>query len=265
MSTLGLVDRVRSWFGSKGASAPAGVGFAGGRWSLGPAPERAALALASAAAFARAPAMDTEPAPEDCDIDRPLRSEPRAPAGTPPLEAPPALPDPFRPHLDPIDPVWIESLDALPRRIAESVAQSAHGARALEQIGTQLEGHRETAQAIRDAVGRLPHLAADQVDLVRETNRILKRQCNLLESMFDGITALRAALRTVDESSRRHELALAELEESHHQVLCEYQTMLLKAHRRLGRLAAVAILMAAAAVGGVAYVAYRVLVASQAS
>ena len=81
------------------------------------------------------------------------------------------------------------------------------------------------------------------------------------ESILDSLVSLRSAFRTIDESSRRHATALAHLEASHREVLLGYQAMLLRAHRRLGRLATLAVLVAAAALGGVGYVAYLTLVA----
>jgi len=260
MSALGFVSRVRSWFGTRDAAAPAGVGYAGGRWSLGPAPERAALALASAAEAAAPPTDAVDRLPQARHDTPPAKAMPAVALLKPlPRPAPRAAEAP-RPHLDPLDPAWMESLESLPERLAESMARRpAQASAALGEIEAELEGHGEATRAIRDAVGRLPGLATDQAELMRETNRLLKRQSNLLESMFDGITALRASFRTIDESARRHEIALGQLEASHRAVLGEYQSVLLRMHRRLGRLAALALLMAAAAVGGVAYVAYLAL------
>jgi len=164
-------------------------------------------------------------------------------------------------HLDPLDPTWLELLEDLPRRITEATAENTTITRILEQIRHELEGHREVGQAVGEAVRRLPELGANQVALLGETNKILGRQCRLAEAMLDGITDLRAALESGEESSKRNLLALEQLETVHRQVLQTYQGILLKSYRRLGRLTALAVLLAAAAGGGAGYVAYLVLVA----
>lgn len=239
MARLALVDRVRSWLGAKAETA--GAAASGKRWTLGAAGGRTELALAGAALAAGSPAAssvshDTS-ALESLDVPAETTT---ASSGA---DAEPSAPGPGNTHLDPLDPDWMQSLPS------------------LEGIGHELEGHRQTSRAIMDAVQRLPELASNQTDLASETNKILSAQSALLESILDGLTSLASAFRTIDESSRRHVAALGQLEASHREVLLEYQAMLLKAHRRLGRLAALAILIAAAALGGVGYVAYLVMVA----
>ena len=236
MTRLALVDRVRSWFGGKtgtvGATAPAGG------WPLGSGArtELALVALAGGAAAADDP--------QDALALESVREEPaETPAAAPAPADTDTQPAPPTTRLDPLDPEWIEAIPS------------------LEEIGDELEGHRQTSRAIMDAVQQLPDLASNQADLAAETNTILGRQAALLESILDSLVSLRSAFRTIDESSRRHVAALAQLEASHREVLLGYQAMLLRAHRRLGRLAALAVLVAAAALGGVGYVAYLTLVA----
>ena len=239
MTRLALVDRVRSWFGGKARTV--GAAASAGPWPLGPG-ARTELALAGAAAggrATRAPDTPQDPPALGSAPDAPARMTAAAPFGTD-TDADSAAP---RTCLDPLDPEWV------------------HAVPSLEEIGSELDGHRQTNRAILEAVQQLPDLASNQADLTAATNKVLERQCGLLESILDSLTSLRMAFRTIDESSRRHAAALAQLEASHREVLLQYQAMLLRAHRRLGRLAALAVLVAAAALGGVGYVAYLVLLA----
>lgn len=239
MTRLALVDRVRSWFGRKAETVGAAASAA--PWPLGPG-ARTELALAGAAATGRAP-----PAPHVPRDTLALESVPHAHTETtataPSRTETDAQPPPAKTCLDPLDPEWIQAMPS------------------LEEIGRELDGHRRTNRTIMDAVQQLPDLASNQADLTTETNKVLERQSALLESILDSLVSLRSAFRTVDESSRRHAAVLGQLEASHRQILLGYQAMLLRAHRRLGRLAAMAVLVAAAALGGVACVAYLVLVA----
>jgi hypothetical protein len=255
MSSLGLVERVRGWFGARASETHRDFGGSG-RWGLGPTTTDVAMALAGAAAAAEAGRPDLaahEPWTDDATPESYPSTAPADDGHLPPASG--KLPS------EPVDPVWLRTLDDLPHRIGESVARHATGAPSMEAIERELEGHRQTTRDIRDAVRRLPELAGDQTQLARETNRILERQTAVLASMFDGITALRAALRTVEETSRRQVLAIAQLEESHREVLREYQALLMKSHTRVARLAAVGLILAAWALGGAAYVAYLVMVA----
>jgi hypothetical protein len=168
-------------------------------------------------------------------------------------EAAGAPADPAASRLDPLDPVWMKSLEDLPRRIAEAMTGAARGTQTLDRIAAELYGHRQTARAVAEAVRRLPDMAANQAELTRDMIRSLERQVNILEAMFDAITALRSAFRTVDESSKRHLLAISQLEACHRQVLLDYQRLLLRAHGRLGWMALAGIVMGAAALGGMAY------------
>jgi hypothetical protein len=156
----------------------------------------------------------------------------------------------------------MQSLEDLPVRVAESAAERATATRALEQVAEELQGHRQTTRVLAAAIRRLPDIATHHAELTRETNQILERQSAALESMLDGLAALRAAFNTVEESSRRHLKAIALLESSHRQILFEYQTMFLRSHRLVGILAAVAVILAAAALGGLAYVTYLVFLAA---
>jgi len=166
------------------------------------------------------------------------------------------------PSLDPLDPAWMQSLEDLPVRVAESAAERAAATRALEQVAEELQGHRQTTRVLAAAIRRLPDIATHHAELTRETNQILERQSAALESMLDGLAALRAAFNTVEESSRRHLKAIALLESSHRQILFEYQTMFLRSHRLVGYVAAVAVILAGTALGGLAYVAYMVFLAA---
>jgi len=251
------MDRVKSWFGfghhlAGGADPPAGK-----RHALSPVDGGPALAFAGAAA----PAVGAASAPPDgladdgADEAMPpmLAAAPRLGSATP---AAPAASS----RLDPLDPAWVDALANLPRRLtASAAAADAAGTAALRRAADELAGHRSNTEAIRDAVRRLPAIADRHAGLTQDTNKILTRQCLLLESMFDGITDLRASFRTVEESSRRHLVALAQLEQTHRQVLHEYQVILLKAHRRLGRVAALAIVLALASLGGMGYMLWRLM------
>jgi hypothetical protein len=245
MTALGLLERVKGWFG--------GTDGAGGRSShkrpwAGPAastgddaPASASGAIAAVAARAQRETDDAvSPAASAAGSDDALSPDARPPA------------------LDPLDPEWMQSLEELPRRMAESAAGSAAGMRSLEQIAGELEGHRQATRAVAASMKRLPDLALAQGELSRETNKILERQSLVMESMLDGVIALRSAFKSIEESSQRHLKAIAVLETSHRQILFEYQTMFLRTHHRLGYLAAAAALLAAGALGGVAYVAWYV-------
>jgi len=54
-------------------------------------------------------------------------------------------------------------------------------------------------------------------------------------------------------------VCIARLETAHREVLETYQTLVLRTHRRLGRLAMLAVLLASAAIGAVAYVLWLTL------
>jgi hypothetical protein len=278
MSGFGFIERMKGWFGGKRA-AHGGPAAGGKRYTLGPPDGDTALSLAGAGAAA---AGMVEPAGRFNIPAEPIAIEAAAPVssaeatGNALLESSAACPPGSlggeaagrftseaasggvaRPtRLDPLDPVWMQSLEELPARIAESVARSAAGVRMLENIGAELEGHRQATRTIADSMRRLPDLAAGQSDLLRQANKTLERQAVVEEATLDAITDLRAALRTVEESSRRHLKAIAQLEYGHRQILGEYQEILLGAHRRLGRMATLGVLLAALALGGVGYALY---------
>jgi len=290
MGRLRLFDRVKSWFGAKVEAPETTARPAAKRWTLeagGPA-ERFAFSGAGAAAVAsRGPHNDVDDnisvtgegvpfarlaaaSPGSALFAAGLSAEgarPSAAVGTaawgdrgPPSSSRAQSDALTAAPLDPLDPAWMQSLEEIPRRIADAVGQGAAGLHTLKEIAYELEGHRQTTRALVQAVRRLPYLSAEQAEIARDANKLLERQLLILESMFDGVTALRASFRSVEESSRRHILALAQLETCHRNVLIEYQGMLVRAHRRLGWLAALGVLLAAAALASVAYVAWRVLV-----
>ena len=267
MTALGLLERVKGWFGGAdgaGGRAPhkrPWAGPAAGAGDDAPAsatgqPHRAAPtnsgAIAAVAAHAQRETCDGAASPAASGFAK--ATPDRSAAGSDDM----ALPDARPPALDPLDPEWMQSLEELPRRMAENAAGSAAGVRSLEQIAGELEGHRQATRAVAASMKRLPDLALAQGELARETNKILERQSLVMESMLDGVIALRSAFKSTEESSQRHLKAIAVLETSHRQILFEYQTMFLRAHHRLGYLAAAAALLAAGALGGVAYVAWYV-------
>jgi len=236
MSRHGWMSRVRAWFGAnhdapRAAEPQTSWAAAGG----------GQLALVGAAiAEDRAPAGETTaPAPT-----RPEQPGPALAPATPEAERPSSTDRqaPPRPPIDPIDPPWAEHLDS------------------LDGLGRELKNHRDTNQALLQTVRQLPELTSDQTDHIVRTNQLLERQNTLLGSILDTLAGLRASMQTMEESSRRHLTAIGGLEASHREVLWAYQKMLQKSHRRLGRLALLATLLAALALGGGAYVAYLVLV-----
>jgi HAMP domain-containing protein len=241
MTALGLLERVKGWLGG---------GNGHGR------PKRATLEAESYLARGNSHA-----AAEAADADK-AEAESMCPASSAAGSSDIASPEPHPSALEPLDPEWMQSLEELPRRIAENAADSAAGVRSLEQIAGELEGHRQSTRTIAATIKRLPDLALAQGELSRETNKILDRQSLVLESMLDGVIALRAAFKSTEESSQRHLKAIAILETSHRQILFEYQMMFLRTHRRLGYLAAAAAMLAAGALGGVAYVAWYVFATS---
>jgi hypothetical protein len=245
MTALGLLERVKGWFGGTSG----GNGRSHRRPGTGPAENTGDDALPSASGAIAAVAAAQRKPGDGCTSPAASDAGPND-AGSP------------APHLDPLDPEWMQSLEELPRRIAETAAGSAAGIRSLEHIAGELEGHRQATRAIAASMKRLPDLALAQGELARETNKLMERQSLVLESMLDGITDLRSAFKTTEESSRRHLKAIAILETSHRQILFEYQTMFLRTHRRLGYLAAAAAMLAAGALGGVAYVAWYVFATS---
>jgi len=250
MAQLSLVDRMKSWFGAARHERQRRIGA--------PA-QHAGLALVAvgcnagggAAGAPKAGAAVADPFPVSTRNDLSAAETPCAP----PREAPSGSP-----KRDAPDGEWVRALEALPERIAESVADGATGAKTLEKIGRELDGHRNTSRAVAEAIGRLPDLAGDQATLTRRTHEILEQQTHLAEAMVDGLTGLRAALKTVEESADRYLACIGQLEQCHRCVLEVYQSMLLKAHRRLGHVATAALLLAAIALGAAGYVVYLTLV-----
>ena len=229
MSTLSWMSRVRAFFAAKPEPTPAVATEAA--WAGG----GGGFALVGTAVADEAPPNDTVAPPPD-EPQTPTRPDP-----VPPPEPATTRSGPKPPRIDPLDPSWMEHLESL-------------GA-----VGHELQGHRETSDALLRAVRQLPELTSDQTDHIVQTNHLLQRQNTLLTSILDTLGGLRASMQTMEESSRRHLTAIGQLEASHRQVLLGYQDVLLKTHRRLGRLATLATVLAGVALAGVAWVLYLVL------
>jgi len=254
MSTAGWMTRVRAWFGRK-TDAPADL-HAETAWSGG-----GQLALAGTAVAEEEPPEHPAPAPPpagsgyrtpdngDGHPDAATQAAQAIALQARPAPAAPAAPvapvadAPYRPRIEPLDPPWIRNLAA------------------LETVGRELEGHRDTAQALLRTVRQLPELTSDQTDHIVRTNRLLERQTTLLTSILDGLTGLGASMESMAESSRRNLAAIGQLEASHRDILGRYQRLLLDSHRRLGRLAVLATILSAVALGGVALAVYLALTA----
>ncbi len=261
MSRLAWMDRIRLWFASgRRRESP---GHETNRWSLSPAPRELALATAVAGggngdAIHDEGLVDADGAPPKGTLVRaPGRDEasPRRDAALPKAEtsrteAAVAVESP------PGRPAWAEGLDALPDRIAGALAGSAASAEALARVAAELETRRDVDRTAAEAMAALPETAERQAALVRRTNELLEHQNRLTESMIDGLAGLRAAFRSVEESSRRHLACIAQLETTHRQVLDVYQSTLLRAHRRLGRFALFAVGLSLAALAAVGWLIY---------
>jgi len=250
MSQLNLVDRVKSWFGVARVKRP----------QRADAKPWAAASTAPAAGLLMAGAGGS-PAP--ASVSAAFDGRPAAPAAGGPGAQTTAVatetgkaPDAQRPEPNP---EWIRLLNTLPERIAESLAASAAGAKALDKIGRELEGHRDATRSLAESVRQLPDLATDQAAVTKRTNDLLEQQTRLAEATVDGLAGMRGALRSVEESAQRHLVCIARLETAHREVLETYQTLVLRTHRRLGRLAMLAVLLASAALGGVGYAIYLTL------
>jgi hypothetical protein len=265
MNRIGLFQRMKGWFGGKEASAESPSSGAK-RYSLGPPDSSAAIAMVGSGAaaagisvprmtealegsFAPLPDMSAAVLVEERQADAEVEES----AGSS-LPAPAAGPS----RLDPLDPVWMRSLDELAGRLAESAARTATGVRCLENIGAELEGHRQISRAMAEAVRRLPELAIQQAELARQINRTLERQALTLESSLDTLAELRSAFKGVEETSRRQVAAISQLEHGHREVLYEYQALLVQSNRRLGRLALIGIVLGLAALVGVAVALFRI-------
>jgi len=237
MSTAGWMTRVCAWFGRKadapGDLAPEASWSGGGQLALvGTAvaeeePPAHPAPVQSPDPFAAAPPAQRGP------LAAALRTSTHEPA--PNLLAVHAPP---RPRIDPLDPPWMKDLAA------------------LETLGRELQGHRDATQDLLRTVRQLPELTSDQTDHIVQTNRLLERHGTLLGAILDSLTGLGASMQSMAESSRRNLLAIGQLETSHRQVLAQYQRLLLDSHRRLGRLAALATILSAIALGGVAVAVY---------
>ena len=253
MSQMNLVDRVKSWFGVARLDRQRRAGMGAKPWTEASTAPAAGLLMAGAGGNATAvppisSAFDGRPA-------APAAGRPGAQTTTVASETGKA-PDAQYPEPNP---EWIRLLNTLPERIAESLAASATGAKALEKIGCELEGHRDATRTLAESVRQLPDLATDQTAVTKRTNDLLEQQTRLAEATVDGLTGMRAALRSVEESAQRHLVCIARLEAAHREVLETYQTLVLGTHRRLGRLAMLAVLLASAALGGVGYTIYLTL------
>jgi hypothetical protein len=220
MSRFGLmVDRVKAWFG--GGRRRRRLSPHPERWAFGPAPAGLALVAVGEGSGPALPGLSDDADP------------PGTAAATP---APPVA----------------EALRS-PGALAHPHSSPGTQVPGLQALGLDVAGLEAAAQALE----RLPGLAQDQAALLKEANRLLEQQNRLGEALVDGLKGLRGAFRTVEESSRRHLACISQLEASHRQVLEVYQAMLLKAHRRLGRLSVAALLLAIAALAGAAYAIWR--------
>jgi hypothetical protein len=196
------------------------------------------------------PARDPEPHQEvirDAETGEPIAPPPAAE-----VPAPAAGPT--------LSPEVREMLRELPERIAESLSKVTAGAESLEEIAGEVRGHRDNTQALVEGVRRVADASGSHAELAERTNGLLEEQNRLAGATLDGLTAMRAALRTVEETGERHVAVLGHLESSHRQVLEVYQSMLAKANRRLARLALAAVLTSAAAIAGLAIVVYLVFI-----
>jgi len=254
MSQLNLVDRVKSWFGVARLERQRRAGVGAKPWTAASTAPAAGLLLAGAGGSATA----APPIPSAFDGRRaaPLAGGPAAETTAVTTEETDKTSAVQRPEPNP---EWIRLLNTLPERIAESLAASAAGAKALEKIGRELEGHRDATRSLAESVRQLPDLATDQAAVTKRTNNLLEQQTRLAEATVDGLAGMRGALRSVEESAQRHLVCIARLEAAHREVLETYQTLVLRTHRRLGRLATLAVLLASAALGGVGYAIYLTL------
>ena len=251
MSQQSLLDRVKSWFGVARVERPRRADTK--PWTGASTAPSAGLLLAGAggsvpAAPPISSAFDSRPSAPLADDPA---SETTAVAAETDKQSTLQRPEP--------NPEWIRLLNSLPERIAESLAASAAGAKALETIGRELEGHRDAARTLAEAVRQLPELASDQTAVTKRTNDLLEQQTRLAEATVDGLAGMRGALKSVEESAQRHLVCIARLETAHREVLETYQALVLRTHRRLGRLAILAVLLASGAIGAVAYVLWLTL------
>jgi len=252
MSQLNLVDRVKSWFGVTRVERPRRAGAK--PWTAASTAPAAGLLLAGAGRSATAaPPISSA---FDGRLAAPAAGGPGTQTTAVATEETDKTSAVQRPEPNP---EWIRLLNTLPERIAESLAASAAGAKALDKIGRELEGHRDATRSLAESVRQLPDLATDQAAVTKRTNNLLEQQTRLAEATVDGLAGMRGALKSVEESAQRHLVCIARLETAHREVLETYQTLVLRTHRRLGRLAMLAVLLASAAIGAVAYVLWLTL------
>jgi hypothetical protein len=248
------MDRIRLWFAG-GRRRRNGPDEEMKAWSLSPAQAELALATAGAPGgeIRDEGLVDTdEPPPPE-----PLAEIPETRGAKPASDQTEDRAETSREEpAAPAAPPWLDRLDALPDRIADALKGSAASTEALGRIAAEMEARRDTDRGAAEAMAALPESAERQADLVGRTNELLEHQNRLTESLVDGLAGLRAAFRSVEESSRRHLACIAQLETTHRQVLDVYQSTLLRAHRRLGRLALFAVGLAVAALGAVGALIY---------
>jgi len=251
MSRLSLVDRVKSWFGAAHVERPRRAGAK--PWASASTVPASGLLLAGAGGSV----------PAAPPISSAFDSRPAAPAADPAAETTAVSPEetnkPLAVQRPEANPEWVRLLDTLPERIAESLSASTAGAKTLEKIGRELEGHRDATRTLAESIRRLPDLATDQAAITKRTNDLLEQQTRLAEATVDGLAGMRAALKSVEESAQRHLVCIARLETAHREVLGTYQSLVLRTHRRLGRLAMLALVLASAALGGIGYAIYLTL------
>jgi hypothetical protein len=251
MSQLNLVDRVKSWFGVAHVERPRPAGVGPKPWTAASTAPAAGLLLAGAGRNATV-------APPTCSAFDGRLSAPAGPGAETTAVATEIDKASAVQRPEP-NPEWVRLLNTLPERIAESLAASAAGAKALEKIGRELEGHHDATRTLAESVRQLPDLATDQAAVTKRTNNLLEQQSRLAEATVDGLVGMRGALKSVEESAQRHLVCIARLETAHREVLETYQTLVLRTHRRLGRLAMLALVLASGAIGAVAYVLWLTL------
>jgi len=249
-----MVDRVKSWFGVARLERPRRAGAK--PWTAASTAPAAGLLLAGAGGSATAAPPISSAFDPGAPGAAPLAGGPAADTTAVTTEETDKTSAVQRPEPNP---EWIRLLNTLPERIAESLAASAAGAKALDKIGRELEGHRDATRSLAESVRQLPDLATDQAAVTKRTNNLLEQQTRLAEATVDGLVGMRGALKSVEESAQRHLVCIARLETAHREVLETYQTLVLRTHRRLGRLAMLAVLLASGAIGAVAYVLWLTL------
>jgi len=256
MNGSGLLERVKGWFGGSRIESSTPSRTDARFWSS--VHQNASAALRFATSGGTGVAVLPEPAPKAAAAACPtlrLAAVPRSteePTKPHDADAPEwqSLPCAAKAGALPVTPAPDRELTGLlrdlPERIARSLGRTPGDADAVDRMADELRDHHETNHTLAEQ-------ATSQTELLRRGNQIAERHTHLAESTVDELIALRAAMRNVDESSRRNLQGLAEIEAHHRTVLGEYQDLLTMQHRRLWRAAILAILLATVSLGSVAY------------